>query len=103
MCANALDVERDGYLLITNMHEEMGGRSKAGFMDENGKKVQGVSFIYSLADVVREAGKVGFEVLGEGKERAVQEEDVEVLGPRARKWVGCGVWFGVVLKRKSKA
>jgi SAM-dependent methyltransferase len=102
MCADALNEATDSYLLISNMHDEMGRRSQAGFLDENGRKIQGTSFVYSLADVVREAGKVGFEVLGRGRERVVIEGDIAVLGHRAKKWIGCGVWFGVVLKRVGR-
>jgi hypothetical protein len=88
-----------GYLLVTNMHEEMGRRGQAGFVDvESGEKVRGVSFVYSIEEVVEEGRKWGFEVVGEVGERAVGEEDLEVLGERGGKWVGCKVWFGGVFR-----
>jgi hypothetical protein len=88
-----------GYLLLTNMHEEMGRRGQAGFVDvESGEKVRGVSFVYSIEEVVKEGRKWGFEVVGEIGERAVTEADLEVLGKRGAKWVGCKVWFGGVFR-----
>jgi hypothetical protein len=85
----------EGYLLVTNMHEEMGRRGQAGFVDEETEeKVRGESFVYSIEQVVEEARKRGFEAVGEVKERAVGEGDLEVLGKRGKKWVGCHVWFG---------
>lgn len=88
-----------GYLLLTNMHEEMGRRGQAGFMDvESGEKVRGVSFVYSIEQVVEAGRKWGFEVVGEVGERAVEEGDLEVLGQRGGKWVGCKVWFGGVFR-----
>ncbi|OBT61261.1 hypothetical protein VE03_09367 [Pseudogymnoascus sp. 23342-1-I1] len=88
-----------GYLLLTNMHEEMGRRGQAGFVDvESGEKVRGVSFVYSIEQVVEEGRKWGFEVVGEVGERAVEEGDLEVLGQRGGKWVGCKVWFGAVFR-----
>ncbi|OBT72909.1 hypothetical protein VF21_07767 [Pseudogymnoascus sp. 05NY08] len=84
-----------GYLLVTNMHEEMGRRGQAGFVDvESGEKVRGVSFVYSIEEVLEEGRKWGFEVVGGVGERAVVEEDLKVLGERGGKWVGCKVWFG---------
>ena len=88
-----------GYLLLTNMHEEMGRRGQAGFVDvESGEKVRGVSFVYSIEDMVEEGRKWGFEVVGEVGERAVGEGDLGLLGERGGKWVGCKVWFGGVFR-----
>lgn len=94
---------KEGYLLLTNMHEEMGRRGQAGFVDvDSGEKVRGVSFVYSIDQVVEEGRKWGFEVVGEVKERAVGNEDLEVLGERGGKWVGCKVWFGGVFRFSDK-
>ncbi|KFY38881.1 hypothetical protein V495_06313 [Pseudogymnoascus sp. VKM F-4514 (FW-929)] len=97
--AKKLLAKEGGYLLLTNMHEEMGRRGQAGFVDvESGEKVRGVSFVYSIEEVVKEGRKWGFEVVGEVRERAVTEADLEVLGKRGAKWVGCKVWFGGVFR-----
>lgn len=97
--AKKLLAKEGGYLLITNMHEEMGRRGQAGFVDvESGEKVRGVSFVYSIEQVVDEGRKWGFEVVGEVGERAVREGDLEVLGERGAKWMGCKVWFGGVFR-----
>jgi hypothetical protein len=90
---------RPGYLLLTNMHAEMGAVGQAGFVDaRTGRKLRGVSFAYSVAEVLHEAARQGFVVVGEVKERAVEVADLPVVGERGRKWVGCKVWFGCVFR-----
>lgn len=100
-----------GYLLLTNMHAEMGAISQAGFVDPgSGRKIRPVSYAYEVGEVVAVAGESGLEVVGlddgegegEGdmvRERRVDEGMVGVLGERARKWVGVAVWFGVCFRR----
>ncbi|KAL8866644.1 MAG: hypothetical protein Q9174_006175, partial [Haloplaca sp. 1 TL-2023] len=47
-----------GILLVTNMHEDMGKSTQAGFWDrETGRKVQTISFIHSVDEVVEKAGE----------------------------------------------
>jgi SAM-dependent methyltransferase len=94
---------RPGYLLLTNMHSEMGSRSQAGFVDDaTGAKVCGESFVYSVDEMLREAERWGFSLVGGSgvRERGVGEGDLEagVVGKRGWKWVGCKVWFGCVLR-----
>jgi predicted TPR repeat methyltransferase len=92
-------LKKGGYLLLTNMHEEMGERSQAGFLDvESGKKLQGESFVYSIEEMVQEAESQGFQVDGHVKERGIDEADIELVGERGHKWLGCKVWFGCVLR-----
>jgi cyclopropane fatty-acyl-phospholipid synthase-like methyltransferase len=91
-----------GLALVTNMHSEMGGRSQAGFVDpKTGEKVRPQSYAHTLEDVIGEAREQGFEVVGEVLERAVDEKTSEVLGVRARKWIGVKVWFGVCFQKRS--
>jgi ubiquinone/menaquinone biosynthesis C-methylase UbiE len=91
-----------GLLLVTNMHAEMGRISQAGFVDPStGAKVRPTSYAHTVAEVVSGAGEAGFEVLGEVRERAVDEELSERLGARARKWVGVKVWFAVVFRKRG--
>ncbi|KAF6239275.1 hypothetical protein HO173_002536 [Letharia columbiana] len=91
-----------GLALVTNMHSDMGAISQAGFVDpKTGEKVQTQSFAHHLNDVVAEAQKQGFEVVGEVLQRAVDEEMSEVLGMRARKWIGVTVWFGVCFRKQA--
>lgn len=94
-----------GYAVLTNMHADMGRRSRAGFLDEEtGTKLQGTSFVYEIEEVVEEGRRWGFVIEGEVRERAVSEIDVDeegkggLLGRRGRKWVGCMVWFGCVMR-----
>lgn len=94
-------VKPGGIALVTNMHDEMGRMSQAGFVNKDGVKVKaGKSFIHSLQEVVDEAGKCGFEVLV-NREREVRMSDVEKgdVGNRGLKWVGVRVWYGVLLRR----
>ncbi|KAJ5793768.1 hypothetical protein N7457_000367 [Penicillium paradoxum] len=100
-------VRTGGYLLVTNMHAEMGMRSQAGFTDGNGLKVRPTSYCHGIADVLDAAKGAGFEVeevVGAGEDgvvvRAVDEELADVLGSRAKKWVGIRVWFGVCFVKK---
>ncbi|KAF2632972.1 S-adenosyl-L-methionine-dependent methyltransferase [Macroventuria anomochaeta] len=89
-----------GVALVTNMHSEMGSRSQAGFVNAQGVKVRGESFVYSLAEAVQAAQDAGLQLV-EAKERSMEEEDVRsgVVGKRGRKWIGCKVWFGIVLRK----
>lgn len=92
----------NGLALVTNMHSDMGAISQAGFVDpKTGEKVRTQSYAHRLDDVVAEARKQGFEVVGEILERGVDEGMGEVLGVRARKWVGVKVWFGVCFRKKD--
>ncbi|KAI0141813.1 cyclopropane-fatty-acyl-phospholipid synthase [Xylariaceae sp. FL1272] len=93
-----------GVLLLTNMHSEMGGISQAGFVDKStGEKIRPTSYAHTVDDVVFEASKFGLEVLSEGDEpglleRAVDEDMVEKLGLRSKKWVGVTCWFGALFR-----
>lgn len=90
----------NGLALVTNMHSDMGAISQAGFVDpKTGEKVRTHSFSHRLDDVIVEAQKQGFEVVDETLERAVDKEMSEVLGVRARKWIGVTVWFGVCFRK----
>jgi hypothetical protein len=102
--AAALLKENGGWLVLTNMHADMGKISQAGFVDEEtGKKVRGDSFNYGVEEVLGEGKKWGF-VLEDNwgvEERTVSDEDVgegRLLGPRGKKWIGVQVWFGMVLR-----
>ncbi|KAI9792702.1 MAG: hypothetical protein M1816_001801 [Peltula sp. TS41687] len=91
-----------GYLLLTNMHHQMGALSQAGFVDPlSGEKIRPQSFVYRVDQVLEEAERWGMRLVGEVRERGVREEDVDVLGSRGRKWVGTMVWFGMILVKKS--
>ena len=93
-----------GVFLVTNMHSEMGGISQAGFVDpKTGAKIRPRSYAHRVSDVVAEAEKQGFELVGKILERRVDEGMVQVLGNRAKKWVGVMAWFGVLFRKKSKS
>lgn len=105
---NASAIMKAGaYFLVTNMHAEMGAISQAGFTDpQTGVKIRPTSYCHSIPEVLDAAKAAGFQVtdLVEGGdagvlERAVDENLGEVLGARAKKWVGVKVWFGVCFKK----
>ncbi|MCJ1285458.1 hypothetical protein MMC26_004798 [Xylographa opegraphella] len=89
-----------GYFLVTNMHAEMGAKAQAGFVDpETVTKIRPESFVYGVEEVVSEAVRSGFRIVGGIRERAVREEDLLMLGRRAAKWVGVKCWFGLVFEK----
>ncbi|CAI7581319.1 unnamed protein product [Penicillium discolor] len=106
--AAAAGIMRSGaYLLVTNMHAEMGMRSQAGFTDERGVKVRPTSYCHAIPDVLDAAARAGLEVeevVGAGSDgvvvRGVDEELGDVLGARAKKWVGVRVWFGACFVKR---
>lgn len=100
-------LKKGGVLVLSNMHAEMGRRSRAGFMsEENGVdvKVQGDSFVYEISEVVDVGKGFGFVVEGSVEERGVEVGDLEggIVGERGRKWVGCKVWFGCVMRLRGE-
>ncbi|KAI2602373.1 methyltransferase small domain protein [Hypoxylon sp. NC1633] len=90
-----------GLLLLTNMHAHMGGISQAGFVDaDTGEKIRPTSYAHSVQDVVAEAREWGLDIEGRDiLERAVDEDMVERLGHRSRKWVGVTCWFGGLFRK----
>lgn len=95
-------LKRDGILLMTNMHSEMGDISQAGFMDPaTGEKIRPTSYAHRVEDVVAEANRQGFQIIGEVLERSVEKKSVQILGPRSKKWVGVKVWFAMLLRKSS--
>ncbi|KAF2011557.1 S-adenosyl-L-methionine-dependent methyltransferase [Aaosphaeria arxii CBS 175.79] len=95
-------VTKGGFALVTNMHNEMGNMSQAGFVNAEGVKVRGDSYVYSVEETIDEARRAGFEVVNV-KERSVEENDMRngVVGERGWKWVGIRVWYGVILKKTA--
>ncbi|KAF2087860.1 S-adenosyl-L-methionine-dependent methyltransferase [Saccharata proteae CBS 121410] len=100
---------RGGVVLLTGMHEDMGGRGEggtgAGFVrggrDGDGVKVRGESFVHGVGEVVGEAEKWGFSVVGGVREGVVEGERMREMGigEKWEKWVGWRVWFGIVFKK----
>ncbi|KAL5364062.1 S-adenosyl-L-methionine-dependent methyltransferase [Aspergillus floccosus] len=95
-----------GYLLVTNMHAEMGAISQAGFTDpETGMKIRPTSYSHTVVDTLAAAEAAGFdleELDGEAvRERTVDEAMAEALGKRAAKWVGVTVWFGICFRKRA--
>lgn len=94
-----------GLVLLTNMHPDMGTRSQAGFIDpETGKKIRPVSYAHRIEDVVEEARRCTFEVVGEVREREARVSDLEDggLGDRGEKWIGVRMWFGMVFRKAER-
>lgn len=96
-------------LLVTNMHADMGAISQAGFTDpRSGIKIRPTSYCQSVPAVLAAAEEVGFQVedvFGEEGENGVLERGVDehlsgMLGPRAKKWIGIKVWFGICFSKR---
>jgi SAM-dependent methyltransferase len=91
-----------GVLLVTNMHSEMGNISQAGFVDpQSGAKIRPKSYAHCIHDVVVEAKNQGFNLETDVLERGVDEAGSEVLGDRAKKWIGVLVWYGMIFRKIS--
>ena len=89
-----------GFALVTNMHSEMGAISQAGFVDPaTGEKVRPKSYNHRLEEVIAEARRQEFQVVGNAEERVMEAKMAEILGERAKKWIGVTVWFGVCFKK----
>ena len=92
-----------GLFLLTNMHPDMGAVSQAGFVDSrSGEKIRPVSYAHVIEDVVNEASRWKFDVVGQVREREARVSDVEHggVGNRAMKWIGINIWFGMILRRQ---
>ena len=93
-------LKQNGVLLLTNMHFDMGVISQAGFIDPRTKvKIRPQSYAHEIKAVTREAKKHGFELLGSVTEKTISADLAAQLGPRAKKWIGVTVWFGVMLRK----
>ena len=91
-----------GFLLLTNMHSEMGGISQAGFTDpKTGEKIRPTSYAHTVEETQVAATRHGFDLLGQFEERAVDQSMVATLGQRSEKWVGTKVWFGGIFRHKT--
>lgn len=108
--ATSATMRPGGYLLITNMHADMGLRSQAGFTDpKTGVKIRPTSYCHSIDDVLTAAAVAGFQVekmfdwdpLNGVLERSVDGNLVDRLGMRAKKWLGTTVWFGVCFSKRT--
>lgn len=75
----------EGYLLLTNMHADMGAISQAGFLDPgSGEKVRPVSYAHVIEDVLAAANLCGLDLIGKVLEKSVEEEMLHSLGKRGR-------------------
>ena len=93
-----------GRILLTNMHDEMGSISQAGFIDpKTGQKIRPTSYAHTIGEILSTAGSHGFVLDNEAVERKVDQTLSKSLGVRAQKWIGVTVWFGMVLVRKHPA
>ncbi|KAJ4422718.1 hypothetical protein N0V82_002615 [Gnomoniopsis sp. IMI 355080] len=99
--AVSLILRPGGLLLLTNMHSDMGRITQAGFVEpETGQRIRPTSYAHSVHDIVSEADKQGFEVIMPFRERTLTENDLELLSPRAAKYVGMRIWYGGILRKR---
>jgi len=92
-----------GWAWITSMHPDISDKTGAGFTrpDDN-VRVQGVSYDYSIEDIVDAARESGLELEGDVVETGVGVEAdraVERFGEKARKWAGWRIFLGFRFKR----
>lgn len=91
------------WLLVSNMHSELGAISQAGFVDpQTGTKIRPTSYCHRVEDVLEAAEGLGFEVVELGGEQVREREVDERLAEefvRARKYVGVKVWFGICFRK----
>ncbi|KAJ7490853.1 S-adenosyl-L-methionine-dependent methyltransferase [Mycena latifolia] len=86
-----------GWLLVTNMHEDMGAKTGAGFVDANGARVTMDKFAHTAAEVEAAALACGFKLQGSPMIRRVEnEEHAKALGSRAGKWIGINMLYGMI-------
>ncbi|KAJ7119185.1 S-adenosyl-L-methionine-dependent methyltransferase [Mycena epipterygia] len=95
-------LRKGGWILVTNMHEDMGSRTGAGFVDEQGVRVTTDKFVHTVTEVKAAAIACGFELQGAPMIRRVEDEaHANELGRRANKWVGVNMLYGMVLVKTS--
>jgi len=93
-----------GFAVVTNMHPDMGAISQAGFVQidqATGEKVKvrPTSYAHGVQQTIDAAVAHGFELVEDVEERGVDDESLDKLGARAKKWLGIKVWYGMILKR----
>jgi SAM-dependent methyltransferase len=97
-------LKTEGLLLVTNMHSEMGGISQAGFRSpQSGEKIRPLSYAHSTQALIEAAILKGFTLEGDPIERAVNGDMLNELGPRAKKWLGVMVWYGMIFRKIGRA
>lgn len=101
-----------GYALITNMHQDMGALSRAGFKTASGERFKATSYIYTPQETVLAAEAAGFEIIDDVAEVAVDNSLIDggvlngvvvekgMVAERARKWMGTKVWYGMILRKR---
>jgi SAM-dependent methyltransferase len=100
------------HALITNMHQDLGALSKAGFKTASGERFKATSYIHTPRDILDAANAAGLELVGHVGEMAVDPQLIDggvvngmkiekgFVAERARKYVGTKVWFGMMLRKK---
>ena len=78
--------------------------SQAGFVQidqATGEKVKvrPTSYAHGVQQTIDAAVAHGFELVEDVEERGVDDESLDKLGARAKKWLGIKVWYGMILKR----
>lgn len=101
-CVDA--VKLHGYVLLTSIHGELAQQTQAGFScPASGERIRPVSYPHQMEGILSEAGKWGFEVVGEVREISITQGMVQNLGRGSAKWAGTGIkaWFGVILTKTT--
>lgn len=92
-----------GYALVTNMHPDMGRTTKAGYKTDSGERVKGESYAHGVQESAEAAMQAGLDIVGEVKEREVDEAMMGMgeVGGRGKKWIGVKVWYGFVVRKRE--
>ena len=100
------------YALITNMHQDLGALSRAGFKTASGERFKATSYVHTPKDMMDAATAAGLELVGQVSEMAVEPQLIDggavngiqvekgFVAERARKYVGTKVWFGMMLRKR---
>ncbi|KAJ7290270.1 S-adenosyl-L-methionine-dependent methyltransferase [Mycena rebaudengoi] len=95
-------LRKGGWALVTNMHEDMGAMTGAGFVNEQGIRVTMDKFAHTVAEVVSAAEACGLRLQSAPMIRRVEnEEHVAALGPRASKWIGVNMLYGLIFVKDN--
>ena len=96
-----LKKNNDSWAFITTMHPDMyRAGSQAGFINDQatGDKLCGVSFDYSIKDVIEAATKSYLVLIKYAEKKVEDEKHAEKLGPRATKWIGVNIYASFLFK-----
>ena len=91
---------RGGHLLVTNVHPDK--KSLANFIDSRTSQriYTHSSLVHEIDDIIEEAKRYGFAVVGGVREAALDVDLVKQLGKKPEKWIGVNFWVGMIFVKQ---